>query len=362
MTVERLHHMGLVTSDAQRTADFLTGALGLRLLKQTVEPDDPAKRLLYFGNAEGSPGSILSYTEWPGAEAGHEGIGGTHHFALLVEDREGLLRWKRRLVDLGLRVSGPLDRHYFESIYLRDPDGAVIEIATRGAGWTRDEEPDRIGTEHRPPPAEMLKDNRDRERIQAETWPEPVPVITDGMRLRHGMHHVTAIGADIERTHDFLHGVLGMRRVKRTSNFDMPDSYHWYWGVGEGAPGTVVTYFERSPERERQVAIGPGQAHHYAVAVDGEASLDEWREKLLEAGLPVSPTMDRTYFRSVRTRDPDGQVVELATAAPGFTVDEPEEALGTRLCLPPRLESRRDEIERALGPLRAPEWREEVAS
>lgn len=354
MSILGIHHITLVCSDAQRTADFYTRVLGLRLVKRTVNFDDPGSYHLYFGDELGRPGSVVTFFEWPGAPPGHEGIGGTHHFALLAEDRDALLRWKRRLTDLGIAVNGPLDRHYFQSIYLRDPDGTVIEIATRGPGWTRDEAPDRLGTEHRDPPPEMLTGNRDRERIAAETWPEPVPEITPEMRLAHGMHHITAIGSDIERTHAFLSGLLGMRLVKRTSNFDMPDSPHWYWGVGDGQPGTVVTYFERTSGRERRVGMGAGQTHHYALAVADEETQLEWRERLLRAGMQVSPVMDRVYFRSIYTHDPDGHIVEIATAGPGFTVDESPPELGHHLQLPPWLEGQRARIERRLRPIELP--------
>jgi glyoxalase family protein len=161
----------------------------------------------------------------------------------------------------------------------------------------------------------MLKGNRDKERILAETWPQPVPVITPDMRLR-GLHHITAIAAKIDDTHEFLHGVLGLRRVKRTSNFDMPDSFHWYWGVGAGDPGTVITYFER-PDQPH-VTRGPGQTHHYALAVMDRQALEEWRTKLLAARWPASPIHDHEHFTSFFTRDPDGQPVELATITPGF--------------------------------------------
>jgi len=161
----------------------------------------------------------------------------------------------------------------------------------------------------------MLKQNRDKARIQAETWPEPVPEITPEMRFR-SLHHITAIGTDIERTHRFLNGVLGLRRVKRTANFDMPDSFHWYWSSGAGEPGTVVTYFERPGEA--RVTHGPGQTQHYALTVADETVLDDWRARLLAAGLPASAIEDRVYFKSLFTQDPDGQTVELATAGPGF--------------------------------------------
>jgi glyoxalase family protein len=316
-----LHHITVICSDAARTEEYYTDTLGLRLLAKSLEAAGEGRHL-YFAAGDGEPGSIVSFIERTGAAPGREGIGGTHHFALLVETRDALLKWKRRLTDRNIPVNGPLDRHYFESIYHRDPDGTVIEIATRGAGWARDEAPDRIGTEHRPPPPEMLKGNRDQERIRTETWPHPVPEITPDMRFRT-LHHITAIGSSIDRVHDFLHGVLGLRRVKRTSNFDMPDSFHWYWSAGHGEPGTVVTYFERPGEAG--VIHGPGQTDHYALAVADDAALAEWRVRLLAARQPASPIQDRVYFKSFLTRDPDGQTVEVATRGPGFSLKEQKE-------------------------------------
>jgi glyoxalase family protein len=356
MTVQGLHHITIVCANAQRTVDFYTGVLGLRLVKKTVNFDDPGSYHLYFGDEMGSPGSAITYFEWPGAPKGNGGIGGTHHYALQVADYDGLLKWKRRLNDFGLPVDGPLDRHYFTSIYFNDPDGTILEIATIGPGWTLDEEPDRLGTEYREPPPDMLVRNRDEARIAATTWPEPVPIITPDMALRHGMHHITAISSDIERTNDFFSGILGMRRVKMTSNFDDPDSAHWYWGVGDGRPGTLITYFGRSAARERRMRMGAGQTHHFALAVPDEETQLGWRERLIKAGVPVTPVKDRVYFKSIYMNDPDGHIVELATLGPGFAVDEDPALLGTQLMLPPWLERDRERIERNLRPISAPEW------
>jgi glyoxalase family protein len=356
MSVLGLHHITIVCADAQRTVDFYTGVLGLRLIKQTVNFDDPASYHLYFGNGEGQPGSVVTFFEWPGAARGHWGIGGTHHFAMQVADMDGLLQWKRRLTDRGLAVDGPLDRHYFTSIYFNDPDGTILEIATVGPGWTIDEEPDALGTAYRAPPPDMLVRNRDEARIAATTWPEPVPEITPSMALRHGLHHITAISSDIERTHAFLGELLGMRRVKMTSNFDDPGSAHWYWGAGDGRPGTLITYFGRDPRRERRMQMGAGQTHHWALAVADEATQLEWRETLVRAGLRVSPVMNRVYFKSIYTSDPDGHIVELATLGPGFTADEPLAALGTSLQLPPWLEEVRARITPTLRPLTVAPW------
>jgi len=351
MTILGLHHITLVCSNAQRTVDFYTKTLGLRFVKKTVNFDAPDSYHLYFGDDVGSPGSAVTFFEWPHAPKGHWGIGGTHHFALAVNDYDGLLKWKRRLTDLGLKVDGPLDRHYFKSIYFQDPDGVILEIATTGPGWTVDEAPDVIGTAYREPPAEMLVRNRDEEKIKAATWPEPVPTITPEMALKQGMHHITAIGADIKRTEAFFSGLLGMRKVKMTSNFDDPTSAHWYWGVGDGRPGTLITYFERDPRKVRPAQMGAGQTHHFALAVADEATQLEWREKIIKAYLRVSPVMDRTYFKSIYTNDPDGHIVELATLGPGFTVDEDPANLGRALKLPPQYELHRRDIERALKPI-----------
>ena len=165
------------------------------------------------------------------------------------------------------------------------------------------------------------------------------------------MHHITAIGQNIQRTHEFFGDLLGMRLVKRTSNFDDPNSAHWYWGVGEGKPGSIITYFERNPRTEPAVQMGAGQTHHFALAVADDATQLAYREKLIRTGYRVSPVMDRIYFKSIYTNDPDGHIVEIATAGPGFAVDEDVAQLGQVLKLPPWLEKHRTVIENSLQPL-----------
>lgn len=354
MTILGLHHITLVCSNAQQTVDFYTKILGQRFIKKTVNFDDPGSYHLYFGDETGSPGSAITFFEWPDAPKGSPGIGGTHHFAMQVADRQGLLMWKRRLVDLGIHVDGPYDRNYFESIYFQDPDGVILEIATNGPGFAIDEPADKLGNKFLPPPSSMIIANRDDARISAEIWPDPISEITPKMALMSGMHHITAIGTDIQRTHQFFGELLGMRLVKQTSNFDDPESAHWYWGNEQGQPGTLITYFERDPQTRRHVRMGVGQTHHFALAVANEDVQLEWREKLIRAGVPVSPVMDRIYFKSIYTRDPDGHIVELATLGPGFLVDEDETSLGTALMLPPWLENRRQDIEAILQPINRP--------
>jgi len=267
-----------------------------------------------------------------------------------VESREAQLRWKRLLADKGLRVTGPYDRTYFHSIYFTDPDGLILEIATRGPGWTVDEPAASLGRNDILPPADRTRAGRDDAAIDAATWPEPVPSITPEMRLS-GIHHITAIASDIGATDAFYTGLLGFDRVKKTVNFDDPSSPHYYFGLNGGAPGSIITCFGYPHRTMRTGEIGTGLTHHFAFAIGSETAQLEWREKLLRANIPVSPVMERIYFRSIYFADPDGHVLEIATAGPGFATDESEDALGSALKLPPWLERRRGEIEGLLTPL-----------
>ncbi len=358
MKILGLHHITLGSSDAQRTVDFYSGVLGLRFVKRTVNFDDPGSYHLYFGDETGRPGTAITFFEWPGAARGRPGIGGTHHFALTVSDRDGLLQWKRRLTDLDITVHGPYDRTYFESIYFNDPDGTHVEIATRGPGFAVDEPARQLGRRYIEPAADHVIGQRDEAAIQAEMWPEPVTGITAGMALSAGMHHISAISSDLNRTAGFYEGLLGLQRVKMTANYDAPDAsdaQHWYWSTSRDArPGTLVTYFEHDPKKTHRARMGAGQTHHFALAVENDDEQLAWREKLVKAGLRVSPVMDRSYFHSIYTSDPDGHIVELATLNPGFAVDEPVSELGATLKLPDWLEPHRAEISAGLHLLTVP--------
>jgi len=350
MSILGLHHITMVASNAQQTADFYTRVLGLKLVKKTVNFDVPDTYHLYFGDETGTPGSLLTFFEWPHAPKGLWGIGATHHLALIVESADAQLKWKRWLSDCGLRVTGPYDRSYFRSIYFTDPDGLILEIATRGPGWTIDEAPDALGSRTIMPRPDQMAGGRDEAAIAATTWPEPVASIAPDMRLA-GLHHITAIGSDIEHTNDFYSGVLGLRLVKKTVNFDNPDSAHYYWGVDDGKPGTIITTFGYSPERMRRGQIGIGLTHHFAFAVRDEETQREWLDRLRRLGLRVTPVQDRKYFKSIYFNDPDGHILEIATVPPGFLIDEDRAALGSTLSLPAWLEPQRTEIESALAPI-----------
>ncbi len=345
-----IHHLTAVCADAQRTVSFYTGIMGLRLVKQTVNFDDPGAYHLYFGNEAADPGSLLTFFEWPDAPRGHPGIGTTHHVAFETTTTETQDRWKRWLSDHGVRVSGPYDRVYFRSIYFEDPDGLIIEIATRSPGWTVDEAPDALGQELRPPPVETTAGHRDEAAIEAVTWSQPVAAIDAEMTLRR-MHHITFMASDAERTMAFYAETLGMRPLKRTVNFDDPTSPHLYVGVGDGAPGTVITWFGYQPGSRPCGVVGRGMTHHFALNVANEDAQHAWQLRLAEAGVRATEIRDRQYFKSIYFNDPDGHILEIATAGPGFAIDEDPADLGGSLRLPPWLEGDRESITGRLRPL-----------
>lgn len=352
LSTRGFHHITMVSTDAARTLRFYRDLLGIELVKRTVNFDDPGAYHLYFGYEGGRPGTILTFFEWPHARRGRWGVGGVHHLALSVDDEAGLLRWKRRLVDHGVRVSGPIDRGYFESLYFSDPDGQILEIATRGPGYAIDEASDALGGEVVHPPAERLSGSEAREEALARTHPEPVPDVTEAMRLR-GIHHVSGITDDLGRAHDFYAGVLGLRLVKKTLNQDDAETRHWFWADYDGSTvseHSAMTLFGWKGS-DYLARPGAGQTHHVAFRASDEEEQREWREKIASLGIEVTPVLDRRYFKSIYFRAPDGLLVEIATDVPGFGIDEDAGSLGEELKLPPWLEPRRDEIEAGLAPL-----------
>ena len=352
--VRGLHHLTAVSTDPGRAVAWYTGILGLRLVVRSVDIDDWRSHGLFFSTGSGgAPGSLLTLVDWPDMKRGTPGIGGTHHVAFATSDRETLLRWKRWLTDHGQSVDGPYDRTYFTSIYTRDSDGLIVEIATEGPGWTVDEAPDALGTVVKPPPFETTAAGRNEPAIAAETWPDPVAAIDDAMRLRR-LHHVTAIGTHQPEMERLWVEILGLRLVKRTINFDDPTSPHLYWGVGDAAPGTVVTFFVQDPNTRRPARSGTGVTHHWALEVP-DGALEYWVERLTNYGNQVTPIQDRGPFQRIAFRNRDGMIVELATTGPGLPPSDGGGPADLPLWLPAQLEAHRDQIEATLSPLVIPD-------
>jgi len=335
-----LHHITAITSDASSAVNFYTRVLGLRLVKKTVNFDDSSAYHLYFGNEKGSPGTLITFFDWGKAVGyGQVGAGVTHHFAFTTRDQESLANWKIWLEQNDVSVLGPFDRGSFKSLYFRDPDGLILEIAIPGNGR------DYSDASH----SELLlkfSNSTSNEEVQAPR----IRGISVEMKLQ-GLHHVTALTHGSSQTREFFSGILNMETVKENQR-ESSGTAQQIFGLEGGRPGSMISFVE-SPVAPHGT-VGVGTVHHIAFAVENEHEQLKWRERLLACGVHVTPVLDRKYFKSIYFREPNGILLELATIPPGFGVDESMKALGTSLTLPDWLESRRLAIEASLEPISLP--------
>lgn len=294
-----LHHVTAIARDAQQNVDFYSGVLGLRLVKKTVNFDDPSVYHLYYGDDAGSPGSILTFFPWAHSRRGEPGVGQTSATAFRVAP-EAMPFWRERLARLGVEAS---EGERFGQAYLRfsDPDGTAIELVGAGGGGERG------------------------------------PL---GENSLLGFDGVTLKVQDDGPTAELLE-LFGYReeaRDGRRRRF-----------VAAGGPAARVDLLSEPDGRPGRIAAG--SVHHVAFRVEGDADQAAWREKLATAGHWPTEVKDRQYFHSIYFREPGGVLFELATDPPGFTYDETREELGRGLRLPPWLEGARTRIAAALPPL-----------
>lgn len=313
------HHVTLVARNVALTTSFYRDLLGLQLVAGDPNATGLGGRRLFFGNGNGEPGTLISVVEDTTAAPGHYGIGGIHHHAFSTPTRETLLQWKRWLMQHRVPVSGPMERGYFTSLYFRDPDGQVLEIATAGPGYAIDEPADALGMKATTPPVTQLPGGRNEAAIAAELWPEPVPEIHTGMALT-GIHHVTGMTDDVVRASEFYDMALGLRLVKQSVNQDDPNTLHWFWANYDGQsvrPRSSLTMFGW-PGRAAKARPGAGQTQHIAFRVPDVTTLGAWRDHLLSNGVAATAITERPYYQSLQFRAPDGLLIELATDGPGF--------------------------------------------
>jgi glyoxalase family protein len=298
-----IHHVALVTRDVAASSAFYGEVLGLSRAPAFSGADAA------FGDAMHTPGSLIALHEAQHAPPGRPGIGGIHHTAFGVPTDAELLMWKRRLTDLGHVVSGPYDRGYFTSIYFRDPDGQVLEIATEGPGYAIDEPIDGLAGELTVPPQNIVRGHRDERAIAALTHDETVPSITDAMRLQ-GIHHISGITDDLAGAGHLCEQVLGLRLIKKTTNRDDPGRLHFFWArfeAGVVARHSSFTLFGWPADWNRARA-GTGQT--LSVSFDaGSHSLDEWQSHLSKQGFDSSAATDVDH--GIRFRARDGLMLEI---------------------------------------------------
>ena len=304
------HRVTLVSGHAPRTIEFYRDLLGFELLPADNGHGLPAHALM-FGIGGGRPGTLIAFLERPGAPRGRPGIGGVHHVALGVADESALLMWKRWLNQHRVATSGPINRGYFKSLYFSDPDGQILELATAGPGYAIDEPAEELGRRVIAHHEHLLQQTDDGSEYASRTHPEPIPAVMAPMAIS-GIHHVSAITSDTERADLFYSKHLGLTRIKKTVNQDDLRMPHHFWANYDGhrvAPHSSWTLFEY-PARFHRSMEGVGQTHSVGLRASAE-ELDEWREQLLEAKVPVTPVVAAEGFKSIEFMDPDGIVLEL---------------------------------------------------
>ena len=297
MKLDGIHHVTSITGDAQANVDFYAGVLGLRLVKKTVNQDDPTVYHLFYGDDAGSPGLDLTFFEYPGAGPGRAGQGMIHRIVMRVGSVAALDFWQQRAA--GERVSPT-------SLLFNDPEGLGLELR------------------------------------MVETSDAPLtashPEIPRDFAIQ-GFEEVRAYTSDPERSRRLFEDAMGFERDGGMS-----------WSVRGARRGGRYVF---DPAPAEHGVPGAGTVHHVAWA-----SLDDeqpaWRERVSREGARPTPVIDRFWFRSVYFREPSGVLFEIATMGPGFAVDEDPAHLGEKLVLPPRFERLREHLEATLTPIHVP--------
>jgi glyoxalase family protein len=303
-----IHHVTAMASDPQRNLDFYTRVLGLRLVKLTVNFDDPGTYHFYYGDEVGGPGTILTFFPWPGARRGRRGNGQVAVTSFSIP--EGAMGyWEERLKRHGVSVGETSRRFDEEALVFLDPDGLQLELVAHPEAGA-----------HMP-------------------W-EAGPVPSE--HAIRGFYSVTLWEENHERTAALLTETMGFRLVREAGQ-------RFRFKAASDDPGSFVDVIHR-PHGEPGRG-GAGAVHHVAWRTPNDEEQLAWRQEITSLGIPVSPVMDRQYFHSIYFREPGGVLFEIATDPPGFTLDEPREELGTHLKLPPWLEPQRAQIEHMLPQL-----------
>ena len=311
-SVHGLHHVTAISGPAQENLDFYAGVLGMRLVKKSVNQDDPGTYHLFYADAEGRPGTDLTFFPWPHLAPPRSGHGTAPEVSLAVPPGS-LDLWGKRLERYGAPVGEIAARFGEKALPFQDPHGMRLALVES--------------------PSALLRPFTPWER--SEVPPELQIRGLDGARLRE---------RDLAATTSFLAAALGYRRQAAENGWER-------WVVNEGGSGRWLD-LEEAPA-ERRGAWGVGAIHHLAFRVADDAEQLEVRSRVAQHVSPT-PVIDRFWFRSVYFREPGGVLLELATDGPGFAVDEDATHLGERLVLPPWLESARSDIETSLPPLTPP--------
>lgn len=304
-----LHHITAIAGDAQRNYDFYTGVLGLRMVKRTVNFDDPGTYHFYFGDRVGTPGTILTFFPWPRVKQGKAGVGMATEIGYSVP-AGSLEFWQERFKKFGVKYGSVQQKFGEDYLPFQDPDGLNLEL--------------------------IVSDSPD-DREGYETLE-----VDKGSALK-GFHNITLSLWNIQPTAKILTDIFGYK-------FSGQEGNHYRFKTDSVSTAAIVDLLEK-PDGERGVNAG-GTNHHVAFRVKDEETLMFFREKVLKSGHQITEKINRDYFFSLYFREPGGVLFEIATDNPGFATDESVEELGNSLQLPDRYKGSRKQIESALPELK----------
>ena len=303
--IQGLHHVTAIAGNAQRNLDFYTQVLGLRLVKKTVNFDDPSTYHFYFGNETGDPGTILTFFPWEGITSGRRGPGQATETAFAVP-ADSFDFWLKRFDEHNVTYNNPTQRFDENYLTLLDPDGLKLELV-----------------------------------VPAQPDPRPAYTangISEAYAIR-GFQGVTLTLQNQEATARILTDIF---------DYQLVDQHVNRYRYRTDAVSTAATIDLVSISGESPGQVAGGSVHHVAFRVADEEAQLHFRDKITKIGLSPTPPINRDYFMSIYFREPGGVLFEIATDPPGFTADESLESLGTGLKLPEMYESRREEIEKNL--------------
>ena len=305
-----VHHVTAICGDPQTNIDFYTSTLGIRLVKLTVNFDDPHSYHLYYGDTRGRPGTILTFFAWPGAPRGWRGTGQVTTVSFSAPP-QSLHYWKERLSSKGVKIENDSKRFDDQVIAFYDPDGLLLELVANPRddreGWTRGP-------------------------------------ISSEFAIK-GLYGVTMSEEGYQQTSSLLTDTLGFHLIAQDGN-------RFRYRASDTEAASTIDILCLPGARTGEVSVGT--VHHVAWRTPNDEEQKAWREKLVESRLNVTPIIDRKYFHSIYFREPGRVLFEIATDPPGFTIDEPLESLGSTLTLPPWLESMRAHLESELPAVKLP--------
>ncbi len=312
-----LHHITAICNNPQKNIDFYTQLLGLRLVKLTVNFDDPTTYHLYYGDEIGHPGTILTFFPWPDAPKGYRGTSQAITTSFLIPPNS-IDYWKDRLKNNDIGFEGPIKRFDDEEQVIRlfDPDGLELELVAHPSAKENDE----------------------------RFWKDGPISYENGIR---GFYSVSLSEEGYERTSEILKD-MGYKMIENEGNrfrFQLEDSQY-----ATGAKILDVLCLPYTPHGR----IGIGTVHHIAFRTSSDENQKSIRKNIIKIGLNPTPVIDRTYFHSVYFREPGGVLFEIATDPPGFTLDQKVEDLGKTLMLPQWLEPIRERLEKVLPKIQLP--------